>query len=1250
MSQAQLGFIGRVDQRWRRVAFTAIAALAVVLVFGDASPRAAGNFTPTITFETSTTRATSHPDVRITVDNTSSSEDLRDLTIDLPKGFLGSLDAAEQCSVTDTNNVACSDDSLVGTVTNDATVDNSDVRLRGKIFLTEPLNSTDPAGLQIVVPAVIGGVNMGDVVVNARAELKYGTLPGGFPAGAQGPIEGIRTIVTDVPRSITDDNARTVEFTLKRLIVDLRSDQQAPYSKLFTNPSVCSTTQLTGTAESYDDSTEPLNESYTVDGCSTVSYADPAVTFTPTTNAANSLIGFTSEIAFADNQASSRRVNFRTSPGIAANLPAFGSTADQCPAASANSNGSNNAFDPSACPTQAKIGSVEIETPLLPEPLEGDVYSVGSSLPRIAIYVDETTGPNNPQGVEIGLLGVTSTPTLVAPCDGDANLSASCPLVYQIQFNGLPDAPIKKIALTIDGPDRTGDGAVTLSGKILRTVQASDPACKANDDIVAEFTSHASASTTAAGLDEMTITGCTAQSVTMTGAPYGGTATSSTPDLPFTTAEPTTYCAVDQQVPAWFDDPSEIDPYLCDSPFAPASPLAKGLHRLFVFGQEESWRSFIVPSSTTPDTTAPISEIDSGPSGVTSDTTPEWTFSADESSAFQCSVDDGAFLPCESGASPSTSGSFEISDALYAGTDHKFAVRAQDAAGNIGAPVETVIEVEVAFAPSIQTNLTTTQARAHPDLDVTIATLSNEDMKSVKLALPSGFFGGLTGVQGLCPVATAAAGNCTDASQVGTVETEALVDESLVRIDGQVYLTESAHAGEPAGLSIKVPAVIQDIDLGDIIVAGRLQVRGQAEGIDSLVVEIPKDIDPALSGNTFDTLTEFDMREITLKLRTGAGATHPLLTNPSSCNGSAFVASFTGYASTLASDSNPFAATGCEALGFSPNLAISLTDSTTGGPPGVGEFVSSKVYTNLSATLTANPGESGLKDASILMPKPVTIDPQQIPTPCSVAEYAGGAGQCPAYATIGNASAISPLLPEPLTGTVYLLKNADPRQALPGLLIALRGRINIDIIAYNRFENGSQIRTMLSSLPDVPLSSFTLNVNRLITTRPEACTVPADEWGVTGNLTAFNGKPAPVTQQLAFNCSPKYTFSYRKKAKKTTFGVTATGGPVRIKNLEVKLPKYVTSITKVTKSKKLMKKRLIVKTDGKRLSTKCFKLYKTKLKVTLPCGKVKFASVISASFRAGLLDAGRRAPASKKLKKLTVSGRSTTNARIKFTK
>ena len=88
--------------------------------------------------------------------------------------------------------------------------------------------------------------------------------------------------------------------------------------------------------------------------------------------------------------------------------------------------------------------------------------------------------------------------------------------------------------------------------------------------------------------------------------------------------------------------------------------------------------------------TPPNTTIDGGPSGLSNDTTPTFTFSADEPGvAFECRVDAESAVDC---ASPFTTA------ALPDGS-HTFEVRATDAAGNIE-PVPASLAVEIdATAP-----------------------------------------------------------------------------------------------------------------------------------------------------------------------------------------------------------------------------------------------------------------------------------------------------------------------------------------------------------------------------------------------------------------------------------------------------------------------------------------------------------------------------------------------------------------------
>ena len=107
--------------------------------------------------------------------------------------------------------------------------------------------------------------------------------------------------------------------------------------------------------------------------------------------------------------------------------------------------------------------------------------------------------------------------------------------------------------------------------------------------------------------------------------------------------------------------------------------LADGSHTFEVRAIDQAGNTDASPASFTwtVDTTAPTVSIDSGPSGLTNDPTPTFTFSSEPGASFECSIDTGtaSFGPC-SGNGSHTPGS-PLSDGPYT-----FRVRATDAATN----------------------------------------------------------------------------------------------------------------------------------------------------------------------------------------------------------------------------------------------------------------------------------------------------------------------------------------------------------------------------------------------------------------------------------------------------------------------------------------------------------------------------------------------------------------------------------------
>lgn len=1201
-----------------RAIFVGLIALVTVLVATAGSPRAAGTFDPKVTFEVSTTQATAHPDARITIDNTASSEKLKAVTLNLPKGFWGSLAAVEtKCSYDDAAAGNCDPSTKVGTVKASAKVDDSDVVLRGDVFLTTPgdvgghdYSGIDPAWLSVKIVPNVGGVTSFDPIITpGRVIVRNRALPVPKSGAVTGP-ESIQTQIggidgyPDIPASVTDSNTRTINFALQKIAVDLKSNlsASAPLQPLLTNPSSCGVNPVSASFTGWEDGTAPgvtdASGPFTVTGCDKVKFRPSSVDVSLTDPTVNTATGVHGDIQFPDNSASIASAKIVMPPNVSFNsLGSAFNSAYMCPASSASTSpvDPNPYFIPSQCTVaENQIGTATIYSPLVSTPLKAKVMFISrGSTPSIAIYADSTTdggSGTNPKGMSIAVLGINSVKDPAPDCP----VSDGCPQALQTEMRVIPDAPVSRIVFDIDySPDTP---RTLADSKILKVGTPGDPSCTPYTDFTAEFTSNSSTNppgntpVTASHVVPQTLSGCDAHAFSIDGLTTDASvnlASTATPSFAF--SPDNIYCAFGSVSIIY----SAAD--TCTTPASPESNVPTGVNS-FIVSPDQGEIAYRRYSKQTPltlpetDTTAPTGlNFTDQPTDPTSDTTPSASYTATGASAFQCSLDGGAYLPCGTGSS----GTYTVPDSqelIPGDATHTIAVRASDDAGNVSAPESASFKVAVPFNPTFDVALSTTAARQHPAMDVTITSGSHEDLKNLSLSLPDGFLGGLTGVQTLCPIATANVSACTAASEVGTVETAAIVDESTVRLPGKVYMTEPIQVGDPAGLYVDIPAKLQDVDMGHVTVPIRLNVRGQAQGIDTFATNLPTGIDP---NNGIDAHTDFDLRSIAIKLRDNPLAPQPLLTNPSQCGAGAFTAGFTGTGDTTVTKSVPFQAANCSALGFAPNLSITQVERATGGPPGPSDNIRRAII-DLSASLTADPAGSGIRAVNLTMPHPITIDVQRLPFPCTDEQAALKA--CPASAAVGNVTAISPLLPTPLTGLVYILKS---QTSLPRLLVALRGVIDVDLIATNSFVNVNQIVTNFANLPDVPLSSFTMNVNGFLTTRSDSCDYGPDEWNVVGTLGGQNGASTGVNIPLKFDCpgayGPVYSAKFKNRGKKNSklwVTVQSQTGK-KLKKVKIRLAKNLYLNRAVFKSHRRMARLVRVTIDGKRLRTKCYK-YRTK--------------------------------------------------------
>lgn len=112
--------------------------------------------------------------------------------------------------------------------------------------------------------------------------------------------------------------------------------------------------------------------------------------------------------------------------------------------------------------------------------------------------------------------------------------------------------------------------------------------------------------------------------------------------------------------------------------------------------------------------------------------------------------------------------------------------------------------------------------------------------------------------------------------------------------------------------------------------------------------------------------------------------------------------------------------TGCESLAFQPQLSLQLDNPVADSATGLRIEMSAPAEEEGSPLANAQ-----IKDATIELPEGVTLSPggAQALTACSDAQLdvdSSAPAQCPASSQVGTAELVTPSLPDPLTGTLYI--------------------------------------------------------------------------------------------------------------------------------------------------------------------------------------------------------------------------------------
>lgn len=419
------------------------------------------------------------------------------------------------------------------------------------------------------------------------------------------------------------------------------------------------------------------------------------------------------------------------------------------------------------------------------------------------------------------------------------------------------------------------------------------------------------------------------------------------------------------------------------------------------------------------------------------------------------------------------------------------------AAVSVPSSIEITDDCDTAFAPGV--SVSSADGRVSSSAAQTI-TLTRPDraawLTGATIHLPAGLLADLNAASE-CGAAAAATGACSAASRIGTVSTSAGAGSDPLSLPGEIFLTER-QGDDTAGAVIVVPAKIGDLDLGKVVVPGRIRLRPTDAGLD-FITTIP----------TRFAGVALHLRSVAVELNRES---FPL--SPSACGPLAYSAELSGTAGASAVPSGQVSYTGCAELPFTPQLKAILTgDNTPGGHPG------------MYVVLTSPQGNAGMKTAAVTLPQGVVADLANTRTVCDPAQFE--VSNCPENTKIGTATASVSIVPEPLTGDIFMVR--VPGKSLPGLGLVFKGRYPQRVLSTVTTDAQSRLVTTFPSIPDLPLRRLVVDVTSsarspLQISEREPC--EADS-GWQGVFTGQGGQSATSKTGLQCAATPKIALSDR---------------------------------------------------------------------------------------------------------------------------
>ncbi|MGA7703265.1 MAG: hypothetical protein WB998_00050 [Solirubrobacteraceae bacterium] len=363
--------------------------------------------------------------------------------------------------------------------------------------------------------------------------------------------------------------------------------------------------------------------------------------------------------------------------------------------------------------------------------------------------------------------------------------------------------------------------------------------------------------------------------------------------------------------------------------------------------------------------------------------------------------------------------------------------------------------------------------------------------------------------------------SCPVASEIGHTIVGAGVGAVLAQAPGRVYLAGPYHGSALSIVSI-TSATVGPFDLGTVVIRFALRINpitAQVE-VDSTGSDPIPHIIKGIVVHVRDIRVYIDRSKFII--------------NPTSCNPMGIKATVTGSGAdfTIPADAfavalnTPFQAADCSSLGFKPVFRVSTSGKTS-------RAKGASLSVKLSYPVNSLGTQANVAEVKVDLPKQLPSRLTTLQKACPDSTFDQNPAACPAAARVGSASAITPIVPEPLTGPAYFVSHGGAK--FPELVIVLSGYgITVQLHGETFINKAGVTSSTFRSIPDVPIGTFTLSL-------PESSD---SALAANGNLcaiklkmpTAFTGQNGAVLKQTTPISVTGCAKAKHKKAKKKDAG------------------------------------------------------------------------------------------------------------------